>query len=163
MSASESGSKRNENKLKIALIIATPLAALLAMLILCYYFCKNRGSPEERIKEKKENDIKNEGQDDDMGLPVFQLATISHATDNFSLSNKLGQGGFGPVYKGCGVQWVLQTRKHLSWKGIELIALPLGVDTYILCRHHVRVGFHNAQPFQNTLTSLVDIFGSGFP
>ncbi|GKV49052.1 hypothetical protein SLEP1_g55824 [Rubroshorea leprosula] len=54
----------------------------------------------ERIKEKKENDIKNEGQDEDMELPVFQLATISHATDNFSLSNKLGQGGFGPVYKG---------------------------------------------------------------
>ncbi|GLT57857.1 hypothetical protein SLA2020_307990 [Shorea laevis] len=100
MSASESGSKRNENKLKIALIIATPLAALLAMLILCYYFCKNRGSSEERIKEKKENDIKNEGQDEDMELPVFQLATISHATNNFSLYNKLGQGGFGPVYKG---------------------------------------------------------------
>ncbi|GLT51477.1 hypothetical protein SLA2020_248840 [Shorea laevis] len=100
MSASESGSKRNKTKLKIALLTATPLAALLVMLILCYYLCKNRGSSEERIKEKKENDIKNEGQDEDMELPVFQLATISHATDNFSLSNKLGQGGFGPVYKG---------------------------------------------------------------
>ncbi|GKV42590.1 hypothetical protein SLEP1_g49973 [Rubroshorea leprosula] len=100
MSASESGSKRNKTKLKIALLTATPLAALLAILILCYYFCKNRGSSEERIKEKKENDIKNEGQDEDMELPVFQLATISHATNNFSLSNKLGQGGFGPVYKG---------------------------------------------------------------
>ncbi|GLT57855.1 hypothetical protein SLA2020_307970 [Shorea laevis] len=104
MSASESvdneGSKRNKTKLKIALLTAAPLAALLAMLILCYYFCKNRGSSEERIKEKKENEIRNEGQDEDMELPVFQLATILHATDNFSLSNKLGQGGFGPVYKG---------------------------------------------------------------
>ncbi|GLU23491.1 hypothetical protein SLE2022_394910 [Rubroshorea leprosula] len=100
MSASELGSKRNETKLKLALLIAIPLAALLAMLILFYYFCQSRGSSEERIKEKKENDIKNEGQDEDMELPVFQVATISHATDNFSLSNKLGQGGFGPVYKG---------------------------------------------------------------
>ncbi|GKV52370.1 hypothetical protein SLEP1_g58956 [Rubroshorea leprosula] len=99
MSALELGSKRNENKLKIALIIATPLAALLAMLILCHYFCKSRSSG-GRIKEKKENDIKNEGPDEDMELPVFQLATISHATDNFSLRNKLGQGGFGPVFKG---------------------------------------------------------------
>ncbi|GKV42589.1 hypothetical protein SLEP1_g49972 [Rubroshorea leprosula] len=100
MSASELGSKRNETKLKLALLIAIPLAALLAMLILFYYFCQSRGSSEERIEEKKENDIKNEGQDEDMELPVFQVATISHATDNFSLSNKLGQGGFGPVYKG---------------------------------------------------------------
>ncbi|GKV49049.1 hypothetical protein SLEP1_g55821 [Rubroshorea leprosula] len=99
MSALELGSKGNETKLKIALIIATPLAALLAMLILCHYFCKSRSSG-GRIKEKKENDIKNEGPDEDMELPVFQLATISHATDNFSLSNKLGQGGFGPVFKG---------------------------------------------------------------
>ncbi|GKV42596.1 hypothetical protein SLEP1_g49979 [Rubroshorea leprosula] len=100
MSALELGSTRNETKLKIALLIATPFAALLAMLILCYYFCKSKGNSEERIKEKKENGIKTEGQDEDMELLVFQLATISHATDNFSLSNKLGQGGFGPVYKG---------------------------------------------------------------
>ncbi|WOL08077.1 receptor-like serine/threonine-protein kinase SD1-8 isoform X3 [Canna indica] len=36
----------------------------------------------------------------DMALPLYDLATIRHATDNFSLDNKLGQGGFGPVYKG---------------------------------------------------------------
>ena len=32
-------------------------------------------------------------------LPLFDLKTIIAATDNFSISNKLGQGGFGPVYK----------------------------------------------------------------
>ncbi|KAL4368696.1 hypothetical protein GQ457_05G032970 [Hibiscus cannabinus] len=30
----------------------------------------------------------------------FDLATIHHATNNFSRENKLGEGGFGPVYKG---------------------------------------------------------------
>ena len=29
----------------------------------------------------------------------FNLNTILAATDNFSEANKLGQGGFGPVYK----------------------------------------------------------------
>ncbi|KAF8414035.1 hypothetical protein HHK36_002034 [Tetracentron sinense] len=33
-------------------------------------------------------------------LPLFDLVTISTATDNFSNANKLGEGGFGPVYKG---------------------------------------------------------------
>jgi hypothetical protein len=32
-------------------------------------------------------------------LPFIDLATIKIATDDFSDSNKLGQGGFGTVYK----------------------------------------------------------------
>lgn len=32
-------------------------------------------------------------------LPLFELSTIVAATDNFSIANKLGEGGFGPVYK----------------------------------------------------------------
>lgn len=35
----------------------------------------------------------------DIELPLFDLYTISKATDNFSINNKLGEGGFGPVYK----------------------------------------------------------------
>ncbi|CAH1414472.1 unnamed protein product [Lactuca virosa] len=33
-------------------------------------------------------------------VPFIEFKTILSATDNFSLANKLGQGGFGPVYKG---------------------------------------------------------------
>lgn len=40
-----------------------------------------------------------ENQDEDLELPTFGLATIFAATDQFALSNKIGQGGFGPVYK----------------------------------------------------------------
>lgn len=32
-------------------------------------------------------------------IPFFDLTTIAAATDNFSLANKLGKGGFGSVYK----------------------------------------------------------------
>lgn len=32
-------------------------------------------------------------------LPMFNFNYIAAATDNFSEENKLGQGGFGPVYK----------------------------------------------------------------
>lgn len=36
---------------------------------------------------------------EDFDLPLFDLETIVVATDNFSDANKLGRGGFGPVYK----------------------------------------------------------------
>ncbi|XP_062082943.1 G-type lectin S-receptor-like serine/threonine-protein kinase At4g27290 [Humulus lupulus] len=41
-----------------------------------------------------------ESQDDDLDVPLFDLHTINTATNNFSENNKLGEGGFGPVYKG---------------------------------------------------------------
>jgi len=34
-------------------------------------------------------------------LPLFSLVSVSAATNNFSDTNKLGEGGFGPVYKAC--------------------------------------------------------------
>lgn len=40
-----------------------------------------------------------EEEKEDMELPLFDLTTIANVTDDFSSSNKLGEGGFGPVYK----------------------------------------------------------------
>lgn len=40
-----------------------------------------------------------ESKDEELDLPLFDFATISDATNNFSLKNKLGEGGFGPVYR----------------------------------------------------------------
>ncbi|KAL5698212.1 hypothetical protein ACHQM5_029281 [Ranunculus cassubicifolius] len=36
----------------------------------------------------------------DLEPPLYDLSTIINATQSFSLANKLGEGGFGPVYKG---------------------------------------------------------------
>ncbi|KAL9236706.1 hypothetical protein vseg_011342 [Gypsophila vaccaria] len=33
-------------------------------------------------------------------LPLFEFTKLANATNNFAVTNKLGQGGFGPVYKG---------------------------------------------------------------
>lgn len=38
---------------------------------------------------------------------VFSFANMKEATQNFSEENKLGQGGFGPVYR---VIYILDTR-----------------------------------------------------
>ncbi|KAF3529402.1 hypothetical protein DY000_02041471 [Brassica cretica] len=48
------------------------------------------------------------------GLNFFEMNTIETATNNFSLSNKLGQGGFGSVYKGK-----LQDGKEIAVKRLS--------------------------------------------
>ena len=41
------------------------------------------------------------GQEEDLELKLFDLSKINAATDSFSSKNKLGEGGFGPVYRVC--------------------------------------------------------------
>ncbi|CAI0439129.1 unnamed protein product [Linum tenue] len=53
---------------------------------------ETRGDPEDNARFGAEKD--------DLELPLFDIAAISVATNNFSLSNVVGEGGFGPVYKG---------------------------------------------------------------
>ena len=36
---------------------------------------------------------------EDLELPYFDMVTISAATNHFASDNKIGQGGFGTVYK----------------------------------------------------------------
>ncbi|XP_061996881.1 G-type lectin S-receptor-like serine/threonine-protein kinase B120 [Rosa rugosa] len=54
-------------------------------------------------------------------LPFIDLATVRKATDNFSDSNKLGQGGFGAVYKGWldGKEVAVKRLSGKSWQGLE--------------------------------------------
>jgi hypothetical protein len=37
--------------------------------------------------------------EDDLDLPLLAYSTLVTATNNFSIKNKIGEGGFGPVYK----------------------------------------------------------------
>ncbi|ESR65346.1 hypothetical protein CICLE_v10007528mg [Citrus x clementina] len=58
----------------------------------------------------------------DLELPLFELATIANATDNFSINNKLGEGGFGPVYKGTlvdGQEIAVKRLSKISEQGLK--------------------------------------------
>ena len=56
-------------------------------------------NPSPIISGIMRNDYDNEGRKEDMELPIFDLMAIANATCNFSSNNKLGEGGFGSVYK----------------------------------------------------------------
>ncbi|KAK9936200.1 hypothetical protein M0R45_013053 [Rubus argutus] len=68
----------------------------IAMIFLIFFGCwcsrrKTKGSLRER---------KQYGSRTNKDLEYFDLRSIVVATDNFSTANKLGEGGFGSVYKG---------------------------------------------------------------
>ncbi|CAN6714659.1 unnamed protein product [Malus baccata var. baccata] len=55
-------------------------------------------------------------------LQFFDLTTVAAATDNFSVANKLGKGGFGSVYKGVlhnGKEVAVKRLSKNSGQGIE--------------------------------------------
>ncbi|RDY03968.1 G-type lectin S-receptor-like serine/threonine-protein kinase SD1-1, partial [Mucuna pruriens] len=59
---------------------------------------------------------------EDMDLPTFDLSIIAKATNNFSSRNKLGEGGFGPVYKGTlidGQEVAVKRHSKMSDQGLE--------------------------------------------
>ncbi|KAG6519060.1 hypothetical protein ZIOFF_022549 [Zingiber officinale] len=49
-------------------------------------------------RSKSDTDEASQATGEDFDLPLFDLSTIAEATANFSVGNKLGEGGFGPVY-----------------------------------------------------------------
>ncbi|KAL3503317.1 hypothetical protein ACH5RR_037766 [Cinchona calisaya] len=58
----------------------------------------------------------------DLELPIFELSIIIEATNNFSINNKLGQGGFGPVYKGVlreGQEVAVKRLSENSMQGLD--------------------------------------------
>lgn len=54
----------------------------------------------QRINNPKQDDKSSiVEEEEDLELPLFDTNTIATATNNFSFTNKIGEGGFGPVYK----------------------------------------------------------------
>ncbi|KAL8132944.1 G-type lectin S-receptor-like serine/threonine-protein kinase At4g27290 isoform X2 [Apium graveolens] len=59
---------------------------------------------------------------DELDLPLFTFMQIAKATNGFSLNNKLGEGGFGPVYKGMldkGQEIAVKRLSNTSRQGID--------------------------------------------
>ncbi|KAL2327813.1 hypothetical protein Fmac_021240 [Flemingia macrophylla] len=59
---------------------------------------------------------------EDVDLPTFDLSVLATATENFATKNKLGEGGFGPVYKGKltdGQELAVKRLSKKSGQGLE--------------------------------------------
>ncbi|XP_051125769.1 receptor-like serine/threonine-protein kinase SD1-8 [Andrographis paniculata] len=103
------------------LAIALPIAAALMLLCSCsFYLWRKKRSKGLKLESSHQNLLllelsansssdkprasarngRREVESSAYELPIFSFSSIVSATKNFSVSNKLGEGGFGPVYKG---------------------------------------------------------------
>ncbi|CAI9773473.1 unnamed protein product [Fraxinus pennsylvanica] len=81
---------RNSKNTRLVLILVISLVS--GLLILGFLiWCLTQNSKRKRGVETNDEDIE---------IPMFNLITITTATENFSLTNIIGEGGFGIVYKG---------------------------------------------------------------
>ncbi|XP_073356547.1 cysteine-rich receptor-like protein kinase 10 isoform X2 [Aegilops tauschii subsp. strangulata] len=85
--------------------IIVPLLATLFCFIVCFVLIRAHKKEKAGLQDKPNINVNEdelvwglEGKDSE--FTFFDFSQISNATSNFSDENKLGQGGFGPVYKG---------------------------------------------------------------
>ncbi|KAI3800316.1 hypothetical protein L1987_28403 [Smallanthus sonchifolius] len=104
----------NTKSINVGVIIG-PILALVAAITVAIVFFFIRRRRHQKRKEKgpllpefqvgfsdgSSKGSRHEREEDDTGeMNFFNLSTMQVATNNFSLENKLGEGGFGPVYRG---------------------------------------------------------------
>ncbi|KAM0952362.1 putative protein kinase RLK-Pelle-DLSV family [Dioscorea sansibarensis] len=83
-------SKSSKKKQAKVVVLITVLSVATLSLLLVGFFSW-------RKKTRKGEEIRN---DNELDLPQLQWSTLMAATANFTAENILGEGGFGPVYKG---------------------------------------------------------------
>ncbi|KAG2689288.1 hypothetical protein I3760_09G133000 [Carya illinoinensis] len=95
-------------KTRIAPIIVGAVGSCLIFLVLCVLWWRCYF----RAKSGREQDIKGL----ELQTSSFSLKQINIATNNFDPANKVGEGGFGPVYKGLLADGTVIAVKQLSSK-----------------------------------------------
>ncbi|XP_042383203.1 G-type lectin S-receptor-like serine/threonine-protein kinase RKS1 isoform X1 [Zingiber officinale] len=94
------------------LFIVIPIAATL--LFLCAFFIYRQRIKATTQRQKRHADHTDQHEIRGTESLLFDLEAIRIATDNFSDRNKLGEGGFGSVYKGT-----LENGEHVAVKRLS--------------------------------------------
>ncbi|CAI9756567.1 unnamed protein product [Fraxinus pennsylvanica] len=121
MPASELDSSNNSKRTAVLASVAV-ISFLVLLGVISWFAFRKKTAIRRRALAYQANrghdnpnqDINQTIGDETLELPLFSFVTISTATNEFSLTNKIGQGGFGPVYKG-----VLPTGKEIAVKRLS--------------------------------------------
>ncbi|XP_048319087.2 G-type lectin S-receptor-like serine/threonine-protein kinase RKS1 isoform X1 [Ziziphus jujuba] len=98
---------KKSKRLLATILIVSVVSVLFSIIFFAYWFLKRKRKGQhnfflnDNITSGESSEERNLAKSKrHLDLPFFDLRTLITATDNFSVINKLGQGGFGSVYKG---------------------------------------------------------------
>ncbi|XP_074367799.1 G-type lectin S-receptor-like serine/threonine-protein kinase At4g27290 [Apium graveolens] len=101
MAASELERNKDSKGKKLNWIIIILVCEALAVILGLYFFLRKRRLHKAELEQlNSTSDTANRNERQDLDLPLLNFEQIAKATDDFSFNNKLGEGGFGTVYKG---------------------------------------------------------------
>ncbi|XP_078175351.1 cysteine-rich receptor-like protein kinase 10 [Carex rostrata] len=112
---------------RLIIIISVSVALLIIVCFIIFLLIRKMRYAETEIsQEEKMLTTNNEALDlwsreRSSDFPLFDFNQIADATGNFSLDNKLGEGGFGPVYKGVlqdGLEIAVKRLSSYSGQGL---------------------------------------------
>ncbi|XP_070051575.1 G-type lectin S-receptor-like serine/threonine-protein kinase At1g11300 [Nicotiana tomentosiformis] len=140
--------------IKVAIGIIVPVGSIVLAIFgyfSCKYLAKHRGRKKKSellLRESMPNFYKESMVTDDINqakfeeLFVYNFDILASATYNFNLSSKLGQGGFGPVYKGKlpeGQEIAVKRLSQSSGQGLEEFMNEVVVISKLQHRNLVRL------------------------
>ncbi|KAM1010104.1 hypothetical protein TB1_044748 [Malus domestica] len=126
--------EHTRRKLPLSLIIVAMLLSVIflaCIVISIYIWRRNMNNKRDQIRRgqfdserrvKELIDTREFKEEEGIDVPFFDMQTILDATDNFSNENKLGQGGYGPVYKGMvlgGQEIAVKRLSRVSGQGLQ--------------------------------------------
>ncbi|KAL1826249.1 hypothetical protein ACET3Z_004661 [Daucus carota] len=124
---------RSKGKAPVAIIVIVVLVVVtvvLSLFLLLLYKKKRLRRKGNMTLSSLHGDAADQSQREDFELPLFEFARIAKATNNFSNNNKLGEGGFGPVYMG-----ILEEGQEIAVKRLSKTSKQ-GLDEFkneVLC------------------------------
>ncbi|XP_056690381.1 uncharacterized protein [Spinacia oleracea] len=133
------------NRQKV-IIVVTAIIGTIGVAASIYVLWRLMSQRKVRRKKKEQHEnFKNDGngyQNQLEELPLFEFKRLAMATNDFQDSNKLGQGGFGPVYKGTledGVQIAVKRLSAASGQGLEELMNEILVISKLQHRNLVKL------------------------
>ncbi|XP_058179994.1 G-type lectin S-receptor-like serine/threonine-protein kinase RKS1 isoform X2 [Rhododendron vialii] len=119
---------RNKRHLLLVILLSTA-ATLTLLLVSATWYLRQRASRnkglmdnEKELQSLFKSTMASPGSANAPNLLVFSIIDLVEATNNFSFENKLGEGGYGPVYKGIlrnGQEIAVKRLSRTSTQGFE--------------------------------------------
>ncbi|QHO14953.1 G-type lectin S-receptor-like serine/threonine-protein kinase [Arachis hypogaea] len=142
--SSELDEQKKKNHAAVIIAVTVSVAGTIGILICAFIMWKRRTAIGERANFRIPT-ISNTKYPSKVKLPElsqFEFEKLAIATDNFHLANKLGQGGFGLVYRGTledGLEVAVKRLSRASCQGLEEFMNEVLVISKLQHRNLVRL------------------------